>query len=212
VCKVDGEFPADDEVICDQKIGTLVSSMGIQCIRDDGKESRTRFQRIWTDGKCSVVRCFPETGRTHQIRVHLQYLGYPIVNDQLYNDDVWGPNKGKNADYGKPFDELCEAVKNAHRSELWHIDGSLDPEYTERMRVAASQELQQEPDVALEDRPDVDFYCRDCHLLKKEVPQKHFVMYLHCLKYETDEWSFSAPLPDWAKEPESSAVPHRVLA
>lgn len=49
--------------------------MGIQCIRDDGKHARSRFLRLWTDGQTSIVRCMLETGRTHQIRVHLQYLG-----------------------------------------------------------------------------------------------------------------------------------------
>ncbi len=59
----------------DKPIATLLPSMGIQCIRADGKPARTRFTRLATDGKVSVVRCVLETGRTHQIRVHLQFLG-----------------------------------------------------------------------------------------------------------------------------------------
>jgi hypothetical protein len=35
----------------------------------------------------SLVECKPLTGRTHQIRLHLQYLGHPIVNDPLYGSD-----------------------------------------------------------------------------------------------------------------------------
>ncbi len=48
----------------------------------------------------------PHTGRTHQIRVHLQWLGYPIVNDPLYNTDIWGPLRGKQGDFGKPEEEV----------------------------------------------------------------------------------------------------------
>ena len=37
----------------------------------------------------SLIYCEPKTGRTHQIRVHLQYLGYPIIGDPLYNNVLW---------------------------------------------------------------------------------------------------------------------------
>lgn len=44
----------------------------------------------------SVVHCKPQTGRTHQLRVHLQYIGYPIANDPLYSqEEIWGPQCGK---------------------------------------------------------------------------------------------------------------------
>lgn len=44
----------------------------------------------------SIVYCQPLTGRTHQIRVHLQYLGHAIANDPLYASyDVWGYKRGK---------------------------------------------------------------------------------------------------------------------
>ena len=38
----------------------------------------------------------PLTGRMHQIRVHLQWLGFPVINDPIYNHSTaWGENKGK---------------------------------------------------------------------------------------------------------------------
>ena len=37
----------------------------------------------------------PYTGRMHQIRVHLQWLGYPIINDPIYNHESWGPHRGR---------------------------------------------------------------------------------------------------------------------
>ncbi len=49
-----------------------------------GKRSVTRFRVLGCVGNYSVVECRPETGRTHQIRVHLATLGYPIVCDPLY--------------------------------------------------------------------------------------------------------------------------------
>jgi 23S rRNA-/tRNA-specific pseudouridylate synthase len=49
-----------------------------------GKPSRTAFTLLLSAGNYSVVEARPETGRTHQIRVHLSAIGHPIVCDPLY--------------------------------------------------------------------------------------------------------------------------------
>jgi hypothetical protein len=50
----------------------------------------------------SVIHCKPITGRTHQIRVHLQFLGHPIANDPIYqNTSAWGPELGKGGVFGQ---------------------------------------------------------------------------------------------------------------
>lgn len=71
-----------------------------------GKEAVTRYhvERTWAiqEGKqkeqVSLVELFPETGRTHQIRVHLKYINHPIIGDWQYagrktsrSDRVWAP-------------------------------------------------------------------------------------------------------------------------
>lgn len=52
----------------------------------DGKPARTRVRLSRTFGRFSLVQCVPQTGRTHQIRVHLQSEGFPIAGDERYGD------------------------------------------------------------------------------------------------------------------------------
>jgi 23S rRNA pseudouridine1911/1915/1917 synthase len=62
-----------------------------QIVHPAGRECRTRFcvKRRFEreEGRFSLVRCFPETGRMHQLRVHLAHAGHPIVGDKLYASD-----------------------------------------------------------------------------------------------------------------------------
>jgi len=53
-----------------------------------GKKSLTRFKLLGSAGNFSVLEAAPETGRTHQIRVHAAALGYPVVCDSLYGRDT----------------------------------------------------------------------------------------------------------------------------
>ena len=53
---------------------------------DDGKESLTHYRALKYDGEKTLVELSLETGRTHQIRVHMQSIGHPIIGDPLYGD------------------------------------------------------------------------------------------------------------------------------
>jgi 23S rRNA pseudouridine1911/1915/1917 synthase len=61
------------------------------CVRLDGAASRTdfeverRFTR--TEGEFTSLKLLPETGRKHQIRIHLAHIGHPVVGDKLYGGD-----------------------------------------------------------------------------------------------------------------------------
>ena len=52
----------------------------------DGKPAVTRVHLSRTYGVASLLQCSPETGRTHQIRVHLEHAGHPILGDERYGD------------------------------------------------------------------------------------------------------------------------------
>jgi len=57
-------------------------------VSDNGKPARTRVSLSRTYGIYSLLQCSPETGRTHQIRVHLAHVGHPIVGDERYGDEA----------------------------------------------------------------------------------------------------------------------------
>lgn len=56
----------------------------------NGKPSKTYYKVLKAGAKYSLVELKPETGRTHQLRVHLQKIGHPIVGDPLYGDGAYG--------------------------------------------------------------------------------------------------------------------------
>ena len=53
----------------------------------NGKESETFYKVLKTDGKHSLLEVRPTTGRTHQIRVHMKYIGHPVLGDTVYGEE-----------------------------------------------------------------------------------------------------------------------------
>lgn len=84
-----GAFP-ENELYIDWPLGPDPNSSVTKKRRawPGGTESaRTRFQKVTQAKDVALIRCFPETGRLHQIRAHLEAAGYPIVGDKLYGGD-----------------------------------------------------------------------------------------------------------------------------
>ncbi|MBE6071320.1 MAG: RluA family pseudouridine synthase [Clostridium butyricum] len=98
--KVEKRYLAITHGIFKEKQGTIDKPIyrpegienGTRRIVDErGQRSITHYKVIEEFGDSSLVECKLETGRTHQIRVHLSYLGHPIYGDVLYGD---GDNEG----------------------------------------------------------------------------------------------------------------------
>jgi 23S rRNA pseudouridine1911/1915/1917 synthase len=79
---------AHDKGTIDAPIGRDQKDRQKQAVVDKGKHAVTHFQVIERFGEYTLVECRLETGRTHQIRVHMNYIGFPLVGDPKY-----GPRK-----------------------------------------------------------------------------------------------------------------------
>ncbi|GGI41631.1 RluA family pseudouridine synthase [Mammaliicoccus stepanovicii] len=87
---VHGNIPHEFGTI-EAPIGRNPKERQEMAIVDDGKEAVTHFNVIEKFEQYTLVNCQLETGRTHQIRVHMKHIGYPLVGDPKY-----GPKKTLN--------------------------------------------------------------------------------------------------------------------
>ena len=136
-------------VKCDESILQISPILGLNRARASGKSATTLFRRVayyppatapeshssttGTNGAAapavplpaaedagySVVHCLPLTGRTHQIRVHLQFLGHPISNDPIYsNRRVFGSSLAKSNNLGDDDKDVIAKLSKMGKEEL----------------------------------------------------------------------------------------------
>lgn len=190
VARVVGEFPVGPLVV-NEPLRTIDPKVGLNVVcgmHDPGaKEARTSFERISFDGQTSIVRCKPFTGRTHQIRVHLQFLGHPIANDPIYsNPIIWGPSLGNgyNGDYIDIIERL-DKIGKTESAESWYHPNSKGEVLLGKKCEICDTELYSDPGPN-----DLD-------------------LWLHAYRYESTEldgngkklWSYRTEFPDWAIAP-----------
>jgi tRNA pseudouridine synthase 9 len=221
VARVKGEFP-EETVVCNMSILQISPKLGLNRVRASGKSAKTVFHRLayypaasdntikepttpeqakfedampWMKKEgYSIVRCLPVTGRTHQLRVHLQFLGHPIANDPIYcNQRVWGATLGANdADASQDTDEdiitrLSRMGKSEVADAVAYHDELVD-EYNKKKAEKMSGEL-----------------CDVCATpLYTDPGEQELSLWLHSLRYEdaSGAWSYVSPLPSWALPPE----------
>ena len=87
------EYLAVTDGVPAQETGTIdapIARLGVgtrRAVREDGQHAVTHYRVIQTSGNHALIRLRLETGRTHQIRVHLAHIGCPITGDYLYGTE-----------------------------------------------------------------------------------------------------------------------------
>eukprot|EP00126_Sphaerothecum_destruens_P010050 Sdes_comp20668_c1_seq1m16013 len=162
------------------------------------EESFTSFERIAYQNGESIVRCKPNTGRMHQIRVHLQYLGFPISNDPLYSGTQWGETRGR----GGVKPEKLEGIVTDLIETLLPLENEFqNGEFIDSV-------LSADPNIPLTDaqnpispeiRPFPKFpLCSECAFPPADPPPQYLCMWLHAYQYKGADWTYTTNLPEWA--------------
>ena len=114
VALVWGDFKEDTGTVTGH-IGRSMKDRKLQMVYpegDQGKHAVTHYKVLERFGYVTLVECKLETGRTHQIRVHMQYIGHPIFNDDTYGGDRI--LKGTTFQKYKQFIENCFKIMPRH--------------------------------------------------------------------------------------------------
>lgn len=115
---VDGLIKHDTGTI-DAPIGRDTNNRQKMAVTDvNGKDSITHFKVLERFDNNTFIECILETGRTHQIRVHMNYIGYPINNDPLYG-------RGKATEFGQMLHSY--SIKFNHPRTGKELSFRVDP-------------------------------------------------------------------------------------
>lgn len=141
----------------------------------DGKPSQTRVRVISIGNQTTLVECKPITGRTHQIRLHLQLLGFPIANDPCYGGELH---------FGESLERRAVIAAAEHAKNAGH----------EANAQTGSQDSQDFTTPQREDEDEDAFLIRTCpwcHIGREQAyneTQLHCSrIWLHALEYKVEK-------------------------
>ena len=120
IALVDGVIKEDSATI-DAPIGRDICDRKKMCVTDDNSKDAVTHIRVLERYKdATLIECILETGRTHQIRVHMNYINHPVVNDPVY-----GYNKLDDKEFGQMLH--AKEIGFIHPITKEFMDFEVDP-------------------------------------------------------------------------------------
>ena len=121
IALLDGVFPQEKAII-DAPIGRSKQYFDKMEVCKDGKKAITNLEVIKKYKDYTLVKLVLETGRTHQIRVHLAYIGYPVHNDPVYSNKAC-------TDFGQFLHSAYLKFKHPITGEVLEFNSKLPEEF-----------------------------------------------------------------------------------
>ena len=135
IALVEGVIKEDTATI-DAPIGRDVNNRKKMCVTgDNSKEAVTHIRVLKRFTDATLIRCKLETGRTHQIRVHLSYIGHPVVNDPVY-----GRRKLINPKFGQMLHAEKLGFVHPTTKEYMEFTSPVPDEFTKILNMYKEQE------------------------------------------------------------------------
>lgn len=134
VALVEGIIPHSTGTI-EVPIGRDISNREKMCVTDiNSKDARTHFEVLKRYKDKTLIKCKLDTGRTHQIRVSMEYIGYPIYNDPVYNK-----NKNK-TEFGQFLHSKSIRFIHPITEEELYFESELPCEFREKLEELEKEE------------------------------------------------------------------------
>lgn len=190
-------------------LSVVSAGEALSCCDPSGKASLSVFRSL---GYCpltntSLVECRPITGRTHQLRLHLQLCGNPIANDQLYGGKLFYGNEARRA---RAINTLLAMRSAGMIATLSKSSISGDEELDTILKDQANASSDEDTDMqGAEDESDDAYLVRTCKFCKPRTNALSRAMeqllhadgiWLHAFQYSGSDWSFTAEVPVWAEQ------------